>query len=123
MQIIIQPHNFKVSRDLEQLIRKQVNKVMGAYSNHIERLVVRLKNVTQPNGSSDPQCCVEVQLPHQRNVVVIKRSSNVRSTIKKAIARAGRTTMQQLSRRRSARLSGRAIISDVEYDPRIPALG
>ncbi|MEJ2176891.1 MAG: HPF/RaiA family ribosome-associated protein [Gammaproteobacteria bacterium] len=123
MQIIIQSHNLKVSRSLEQLIRKQANKVMGAYSHHIERLIIRLKHVTQPNGTSDPQCCVEVRLPQQPNVVVVKRSANVRSTIKKTMARAGRATLQQLSRRRTARLSGREVRHDVERDPGIPALG
>ena len=123
MQIIIQSQDFKVSRSLNQLIRKQTNKFMGAYSNHIEQIVIRLKNVTQPNGMIDPQCCVEVRLPQQPNVVVIKRSGNVRSTIKKAIARAGQTTLQHLSRRRSARLSGRAITPSGTLGSGVPALG
>lgn len=123
MQIIIQSHNLRVSRGLEQLIRKQADKIMGAYSHHIERLVIRLKHVTQPNGTSDPQCCVEVRLPQQPNVVVVKRSANVRSTIKKTMARAGRATLQQLSRRRTARMSGRAIRHKVGHDPTIPVPG
>lgn len=123
MQVIIQSHDFTLTRGLESFIQKQAQKAMGSYSDRIERLVVRLKKVNQPNGSSDPQCCVEVQLPKQPNVVVIKRSSDAYSTIRKTIARAGRTTLRQLGRRRAGRMRNRAGKLSVLHMNELPELG
>ena len=104
MQISIQSQDFPLTQALETFIRNQAIKAMGSFSERINRLVVRLKSIKQSNGMDTPQCCIEVHLAKQPNVVVIKRSANAYSTIRHAMARAERTTLRQIGKRRNNRL-------------------
>ena len=100
MKIDIQSQDFPLTTALETFIRNQAHKKMSLCSEKVNRLVVRLKSIRQSNGMNDPQCCIEVELVRQPNVVVIKRDANAYSTIRQAMTRAARTTLRQTGKRR-----------------------
>ena len=98
MELEIQSQDFTLTKELETYIRKQTKKLLGPYSGKVSKLVVRIRSIRQPNGSSDPQCCLEMHMPESRRFVVIKRCASARATIRKTIFSARRAARQRFGK-------------------------
>lgn len=102
MQTVIHSNDFAITGALEAYIKEHAKKSMRVCADQVERLVVRLKDVNGPKGGQDKECCVEVQLANHAPIVVSKRSSDAYTSIRQALARAARTTVRKLGKRRAS---------------------
>ena len=99
MQTIIHSTDFVLTKALETFIKQQVSKSMNVCSNQVERLVIRLKDINDPQH--DKECSVEIILAHQAPIVVSKKNTNAYRSIKEALGRASRTVLRRSGKRQS----------------------
>ena len=85
MKLKIHADCFPLTPNLESYIREQVTDTMRSFSHRIDKLSVSLTSIEQPSGDTDPQCRVVVEIKGHPPLVAIKRSYNIRSTIRTAI--------------------------------------
>ena len=99
MQIEIQARNFSLTRAMRMHIERRLGFALSACYRHINRILVRLSDINGPRGGNDKRCHLEVMLPGQA-VVVVDTEADLYVAINRAAARAGRTVMRQLRRKR-----------------------
>jgi putative sigma-54 modulation protein len=99
MQIEIQARNFSLTRAMRVYIERRLAFALSTCYRHVRRILVRLSDINGPRGGSDKRCQLEVMLPGQ-SVVVEDTEADLYVAINRAAARAGRTVMRQLRRKR-----------------------
>lgn len=99
MQTTIHSSDFALTDALESFIQQQVSQSMKICSDKVESLVIRLKDINDPQH--DKECSVEIKLAQQPSIVVSKRSGNAYNSIREALSRASRTTKRRLGKRKS----------------------
>jgi len=100
MEIDIQARNFSATRAMRAYIERRVDFALGTCYRHVMRILVRLSDINGPRGGNDKRCHLEVILPGQAPVVVEDTETDLYVAINRAAARAGRTVMRRLGRRR-----------------------
>jgi len=98
MQTKIHSSDFALTEALESYIKQQVSQSMKVCSDKVESLVIRLKDLNDPRN--DKECSVEIKLAQHAPIVVSKRSDNAYTSIRSALARASRTTLRRVRKRR-----------------------
>ncbi len=101
MQTIIHSTDFVLTDALETFIKQQVSQSMNICSNQVDRLIIRLKDINDPQH--DKECSVEVILAHQAPIIVSKKNSNAYKSIKDALGRASRTVLRRSGKRQSSK--------------------
>ena len=96
MKIDVRTQGIKMTPDLESFIHSEAAETMKSYNHRISKLKVRLKEVHQPNGMTDIQCCVEVRVKRLQTVVVIKRCDDPYSVVHQTISQAAWSTVRLL---------------------------
>jgi putative sigma-54 modulation protein len=99
MQIEIQVRNFSLTRAMRAHIERRLAFALSTGYRHVRHILVRLSDINGPRGGSDKRCQLEVMLPGQ-SVVVEDTEADLYVAINRAAARAGRTVMRQLRRKR-----------------------
>ena len=99
MQIEIQARNFSLTRAMRAHIERRLAFALSTCNRHVRRILVRLSDINGPRGGSDKRCQLEVMLPGQ-SVVIEDTEADLYVAINRAAARAGRTVMRQLRRKR-----------------------
>jgi len=98
MQTTIRSNDFALTDALESFIKQLVNQSMKVRSNKIESLVVRLKDINDPQY--DKECSVEVKLVQHAPIIVSKRSTDAYASIRSALSRASGVTLRRAGKRR-----------------------
>ena len=99
MQIEIQARNFSLTRAMRTYIEHRLGFALNRCYRHVNRILVRLSDINGPRSGNDKSCHLEVFLPGQA-VVVEDTEADLYVAINRASARAGRTVMRQLRRKR-----------------------
>jgi putative sigma-54 modulation protein len=99
MQIEIQARNFSLTRAMRAHIERRLAFALSTCNRHVRRILVRLSDINGPRGGNDKRCQLEVMLPGQA-VVVEDTEADLYVAINRAAARAGRSVMRQLRRKR-----------------------
>ena len=99
MQLEIQARNFSLTRAMRAHIERRLAFALSTCFRHVRHILVRLSDVNGPRGGSDKRCQLEVMLPGQ-SVLVEDTEADLYVAINRASARAGRTVMRQLRRKR-----------------------
>jgi putative sigma-54 modulation protein len=99
MKIEIQARNFSLTRAMRVYIERRLGFALSTGYRHVKRIMVRLSDINGPRGGNDKRCHLEVILPNQE-IVVENTEADLYVAINRAAARAGRTVMRQLRRRR-----------------------
>jgi putative sigma-54 modulation protein len=99
MQIEIQARNFSLTRAMRAHIERRLAFALSTCNRHVRRILVRLSDINGPRGGNDKRCQLEVMLPGQA-VVVEDTEADLYAAINRAAARAGRSVMRQLRRKR-----------------------
>jgi phosphoglycerate-specific signal transduction histidine kinase len=82
-------------------IRRRLGKLFARYSQSVERVTVRVRDVNGPRGGIDVLCRIKVVLRRIPSVVVEHRTAHLRSSLNKAFAAAERAVSRNLQRRRT----------------------
>ena len=99
MQTIIHSTDFVLTEALDTFIRQQVSQSMKVCSNQVDRLVIRLKDINDPQ--QDKECSVEIILAHRAPIIVSKKNTDAYKSIKEALGRASRIVLRRSGKRQS----------------------
>jgi ribosomal subunit interface protein len=115
MKIEIQARNFSMTHALRKHIERRLGFALSTCYRHVKRILVRISDVNGPRGGNDKRCHLEVILPG-RTVVVEKTEVDLYAAINRAAARAGRTVLRQLRRRRQLMRTGTPVYRALPQD-------
>ncbi len=107
MQVEIRGKGLHVTDVLSTYIQRRLAFALGRFGRRVERVSVRVEDTNGPKGGIDKQCRVAVVVPHSRVAVIEARGSNIRLTIKRAIAKASRYIAGRLKQPHWAKLAAR----------------
>ena len=101
MQIEIQARNFPLSKALRNHIERRLAFAVSTWSEHIQRILVRLSDTNGPRGGIDKCCHIQVILKHQNDVVIEDTEVDLYVAIDRAAGRAARTVSRRMTRQRT----------------------
>jgi len=91
----------RLNDDDRAYIRRRLGKLFARYSQAVERITVRVRDVNGPRGGVDVLCRIKVVLRRLPSVVVEHRTAHLRSSLNKAFSAAEGTVSRSLQRRRT----------------------
>ncbi len=107
MQIDIQARRFSLTDALRRHAEWRLRFALTYFDNHIQRVVMRLSDISGPRGGKHKRCHLQVVLKSLPDVVIEDIEADLCVAIDRATDRAGRTVERRLTRRRDAAHSSR----------------
>jgi len=88
----------RLNDDDRAYIRRRLGKLFARYSQAVERITVRVRDVNGPRGGVDVLCRIKVVLRRLPSVVVEHRTAHLRSSLNKAFSAAERSLQRRRTR-------------------------
>ncbi|GAB4191781.1 MAG: hypothetical protein Kow00105_05850 [Phycisphaeraceae bacterium] len=108
MQIHVIGVHLDLSSSLAEYVNHRLNSSLDRFEDRIEKVIVRLDDISGPHGPGTKRCHIEVFLLHREPVIVEQDHHDIYTAIDKAGARMKRTVRRQINRIRDARRSHRS---------------
>lgn len=101
MQIDIQSRGFSLTRSLLHYSEKRLFFTMSCFSNHINKVIVRLSDINGPRGGADKRCHLQLFIAGLPDIVVNDTEADMYAAIDRAMERARRTVGRKLDRQKT----------------------
>ena len=103
MQIHIQAQGFELTDDLREHTERHLRFALGWADDYLCQVSVRLSDESDPRGSKDQRCWIQIGFPDAPSVVIEDIEADIRVAIDRAADRAGRSVARRLERLRDHR--------------------
>jgi ribosome hibernation promoting factor len=103
MQIEVLAVHLDVTASLSDYARRRIEQSLDRFEDRIQRVEVRLDDISGPHGPGTKRCHIEVHLWHRESVIVEQDHNDVYTAVDKAATRLKRAVRRQINRIRDAR--------------------
>jgi ribosome-associated translation inhibitor RaiA len=103
MKMNIQAQGFELTDDLREHTERHLRFALGWADDYLRQVSVRLSDESDPRGSKDQRCWIQIGFPDAPSVVIEDVEADIRVAIERAADRAGRSVTHRLERLRDRR--------------------
>ena len=103
----IRAFGVELDRDDRTYIKRKLGMKFGKFAKSIERVSVRVEDVTGPRGGVDHACRVKLVLSDLPSVVFVEQDASLAAATDRALAGTERAVRRAVRRRRMKGLKGR----------------
>ena len=103
MHIEVFAVHMDVTTSLADYVKHRIELCLDRFEERIQRVEVRLGDISGPHGPGTKRCHIEVHLMHRESVIVEQDHHDVYTAVDKAATRLKRTVRRQINRIRDAR--------------------
>ena len=101
MQIDIQSRGFSLTDALLNYSEQRLLFSMSYFSDHINKVIVRLSDINGPRGGTDKRCHLQLVIAGLPDIVVEDTEADMYAAIDRAMDRARRTVARKLDRQQT----------------------
>jgi len=101
MQIDIQSRGFSLTDALLNYSQQRLLFSMSYFSDHINKVIVRLSDINGPRGGTDKRCHLQLIISGLPDIVVEDTEADMYAAIDRAMDRARRTVARKLDRQKT----------------------
>ncbi len=112
MHIEVLAVHLDMTDSLSDYIRHRIELSLDRFESHIDRVIVRVEDISGPHGPGTKRCHVEVTMPRRESVIVEQDHNDIYTAVDKASTRLKRTVRRQINRLRDAKRSHQHRVSN-----------
>lgn len=101
MKLVIRARALELTSDLRDAVTRRIGFALSRLASAIDAVDVTLADINGPRGGLDKVCRIRVRGPGLPAIVIEETHADIRAASDAAAARAGRTVLRAIQRRRS----------------------